>query len=154
MVDQDENESGNPGHGKKRGRPSEQSFRDLVSEPSFFPKPPEFDRSEQEIKESSLINFEGTLISRERIRLHRRGKALLLSKIKSEARFGTLLREGRLPSRAFRDEAFWRIQVNFGPPNPTTDEKALWYGVKGSVYVVTLPAFQRFLEDGPDVAER
>ena len=45
---------------------------------------------------------------------------------KSEARFGTLLREGRLASRAFRDEAFWRSQVNFGPPNPATDEKALW----------------------------
>ncbi|KAJ4845636.1 hypothetical protein Tsubulata_021150, partial [Turnera subulata] len=27
-------------------------------------------------------------------------------------------------------------------------------GVKGSVYVVTLPAFQRCLEDGPDAAER
>ncbi|GJW28585.1 hypothetical protein Tco_0045460 [Tanacetum coccineum] len=52
---------------------------------------------------------------------------------KSEARFGTLLREGRLASRAFRDEAFWRSQVNFGLPNPTTDEMALWYGVKGSV---------------------
>ncbi|GKB51726.1 NADH dehydrogenase subunit 4L [Tanacetum coccineum] len=73
---------------------------------------------------------------------------------RSEARFGTLLREGRLASRAFRDEAFWRSQVNFGPPNPATDEKALWYGVKGSVYVVTLPAFQRCLEDGPDAAER
>lgn len=73
---------------------------------------------------------------------------------KSEARFGTLLREGRLASRAFRDEAFWRSQVNFGPPNPATDEKALWYGVKGSVYVVTLPAFQRCLKDGPDAAER
>nr|GEZ75567.1 hypothetical protein [Tanacetum cinerariifolium] len=73
---------------------------------------------------------------------------------KSEARFGTLLREGRLASRAFRDEAFWRSQVNFGPPNPATDEKALWYGVKGSVYVVTLPAFQRCLEDGPNAAER
>lgn len=45
---------------------------------------------------------------------------------KSEARFGTLLREGRLVSRASRDEAFWRSQVNFGPPNPATDEKALW----------------------------
>ena len=45
---------------------------------------------------------------------------------KSEARVGTLLREGRLASRAFRDEAFWRSQVNFGPPNPATDEKALW----------------------------
>lgn len=42
---------------------------------------------------------------------------------KSEA---ILLREGRLASRAFRDEAFWRSQVNFGPPNPATDEKALW----------------------------
>ncbi|KAI3776158.1 hypothetical protein L1987_45927 [Smallanthus sonchifolius] len=73
---------------------------------------------------------------------------------KSEVRFGTLLREGRLASRAFRDEAFWRNQVNFGPPNPATDEKALWYGVKGSVYVVTLPAFLRCLEDGPDAAER
>ena len=29
-------------------------------------------------------------------------------------------------SRASRDEAFWRSQVNFGPPNPATDEKALW----------------------------
>jgi hypothetical protein len=66
---------------------------------------------------------------------------------KSEARFGTLLREGRLASRASRDEAFWRSQVNFGPPNPATDEKA--YGVKGSVYVVTLPAFKRCLEDRP-----
>lgn len=28
------------------------------------------------------------------------------------------------------------------------------YGVKGSVYVVTLPSFQRCLEDGPDAAER
>ena len=28
------------------------------------------------------------------------------------------------------------------------------YGVKRSVYVVTLPAFQRYLEDGPDAAER
>ena len=64
---------------------------------------------------------------------------------KSEARFGTLLREGRLASRASRDEAFWRSQVNFGPPNPATDEKD-----RGSVYVVTLPAFQRCLEDGPD----
>ncbi|OWM87307.1 hypothetical protein CDL15_Pgr022414 [Punica granatum] len=45
---------------------------------------------------------------------------------KSEARSGTLLREGRLVSRASRDEAFWRSQVNFGPPNRATDEKALW----------------------------
>ncbi|KAL6491849.1 hypothetical protein OROGR_034012 [Orobanche gracilis] len=34
--------------------------------------------------------------------------------------------EGRLASRAFRDEAFWQSQVHFGPPNPATDEKALW----------------------------
>ncbi|WJX67298.1 hypothetical protein P8452_51777 [Trifolium repens] len=66
---------------------------------------------------------------------------------KSEVRFGTLLREGRLASRASRDEAFWRSQDNFGPPNPATDDKA--YGVKGSVYVVTLPAFKRCLEDRP-----
>nr|QHB79558.1 hypothetical protein [Sesuvium portulacastrum] len=45
---------------------------------------------------------------------------------KSEASKKHLLREGRLASRAFRDEAFWRSQVNFGPPNPATDEKALW----------------------------
>ena len=68
---------------------------------------------------------------------------------KSEARFGTLLREGRLASRADRDEAFWRSQVNFGPPNPAMIRP---YGVKGSVYVVTLPAFPRCLEDGPDAA--
>ncbi|KVG16349.1 hypothetical protein Ccrd_026553 [Cynara cardunculus var. scolymus] len=73
---------------------------------------------------------------------------------KIKARFRTLLREGRLVSRAFRDKAFLRRQVNFGTPNPTTDEKAPWYGVKGSVYVVTLPTFQRFLEDGPDATER
>ncbi|KAK6791545.1 hypothetical protein RDI58_010626 [Solanum bulbocastanum] len=45
---------------------------------------------------------------------------------KSEARVGTLLREGRLASRAFRNEAFWKSQINFGPPNPATVEKALW----------------------------
>ncbi|KAF9675478.1 hypothetical protein SADUNF_Sadunf09G0036400 [Salix dunnii] len=45
---------------------------------------------------------------------------------KTEARSGTALREGRLVSRASRDEAFWRSQVNFGPPNPATNEKALW----------------------------
>lgn len=70
---------------------------------------------------------------------------------KSEARFGTLLREGRLASRASRDEAFWQSQVNFGPPTPATDEKA--HGVKGSVYVVTLPAFKRYLKDGPDASD-
>ena len=33
---------------KKIGRPSERSFRGLVSDPSFFPKLSESDRSEQE----------------------------------------------------------------------------------------------------------
>lgn len=37
---------------KKVGR----SFRGLVSDPSFFPKLSESDRSEQEIEESSLID--------------------------------------------------------------------------------------------------
>ncbi|KAI3489910.1 hypothetical protein L1887_45941 [Cichorium endivia] len=64
---------------------------------------------------------------------------------KSKARFGTLLREGRLANWAFRDEAFWRSQVNFGPPNPVTDEKALWYGVKGSVYNALLDLYSRKL---------
>nr|GEU68873.1 putative mitochondrial protein [Tanacetum cinerariifolium] len=45
----------------------------------------------------------------------------------SEARIETLLQEGRLASRVFRDVAFWRSQVNFRQPNPTTDEKALRY---------------------------
>ncbi|MCE5166268.1 hypothetical protein HAX54_016650 [Datura stramonium] len=35
---------------------------------------------------------------------------------------------GHLRISAFRDEAFWRSQVNFRPPNPATDEKA--YGVR------------------------
>ncbi|MCD9559720.1 hypothetical protein HAX54_017893 [Datura stramonium] len=39
-----------------KGRPSERSFRGLVSDPSFFPKLSESDRSEQEIEESSLID--------------------------------------------------------------------------------------------------
>jgi len=40
--------------GNPTGRPSEQSG--LVSDPSFFPKLSESDRSEQEIEESSLID--------------------------------------------------------------------------------------------------
>ena len=48
-----------------------------------------------------------------------------MSQERGEA-LNALLREGRLASRASRDEAFWRSQVNFGPPNPATDEKALW----------------------------
>lgn len=41
---------------EKIGRPSERSFRGLLSDPSFFPKLSESDRSEQEIEESSLID--------------------------------------------------------------------------------------------------
>ncbi|GJY12317.1 cytochrome c oxidase subunit 2 [Tanacetum coccineum] len=99
----------------------------------------------------SLLLFPVKIDGKEPYQGHKQGS---IACHKSKARFGTLLREGCLASQAFRDEAFWRSQVNFGPPNPATDEKALWYGVKGSVYVVTLPAFQRCLEDGPDVAER
>ena len=63
---------------------------------------------------------------------------------KSEARFGTLLREGRLASRAFRDEAFWRSQVNFGPPNPATDDKALWSkGKRVRCHTLCLPKVPR-----------
>lgn len=74
---------------------------------------------------------------------------------KSEARFGTLLREGRLASRAFRDEGLCQK----GKAKSISGYQTLQlmrrpYGVKGSVYVVTLPAFQRCLEDGPDAAER
>ncbi|GJR05113.1 putative mitochondrial protein [Tanacetum coccineum] len=70
---------------------------------------------------------------------------------KSEARFGTLLREGRLASRAFRDEAFWRSQVNFGPPNPATDEKALWYGVKGRILPYSVQLLLLILQSLPKV---
>lgn len=66
---------------------------------------------------------------------------------KSEARDPTARGTPREPG--FGDEAFWRSQVNFGPPKPATDEKD-----RGSVYLVTLPAFQRCLEDGPEAAER
>ncbi|CAN6447132.1 unnamed protein product [Victoria cruziana] len=54
-------------------------------------------------------------------------------------------RAGLLEMRPFGEAN----QVNFGPPNPATDEKG-----RGSVYIVTLPAFQRCLEDGPDAVER
>ena len=64
---------------------------------------------------------------------------------KSEARGRFPTARGTPREPGFGDEAFWRSQVNFGPPNPATDEKD-----RGSVYVVTLPAFQRCLEDGPD----
>jgi hypothetical protein len=73
---------------------------------------------------------------------------------KSEARFGTLQREGHLASRASRDEAFWRSQVNFGPPNPATDEKALWSKGKRVRCHTPRLQFKRGLEDGPDAAER
>ena len=68
---------------------------------------------------------------------------------KSEARGRFPTARGTPREPGFGDEAFWRSQVNFGPPNPATDEKD-----RGRVYVVTLPAFQRCLEDGPDAAER
>nr|GMD57468.1 uncharacterized mitochondrial protein AtMg00660-like [Ipomoea batatas] len=47
----------------------------------------------------------------------------------------------------------------FGEANSISGHQTLQlmrrpYGVKVSVYVVTLPAFQRCLEDGPDAAER
>lgn len=71
---------------------------------------------------------------------------------KSEARFGTLLREGRLASRAFEMRPFGEAKSI--PGHQTLQLMRKPYGVKGSVYVVTLPAFQRFLEDGPDAAER
>lgn len=58
-----------------------------------------------------------------------------------------LLREGCLASWASRDEAFWQSHANFRPPNPAADEKA--YGVRGSVYVVTLSAFKKCLEERP-----
>lgn len=68
---------------------------------------------------------------------------------KSEARGRFPTARGTPREPGLGDEAFWRSQVNFGPLNPATDEKD-----RGSVYVVTLPAFQRCLEDGPDAAER
>ncbi|KAK4348212.1 hypothetical protein RND71_034551 [Anisodus tanguticus] len=71
---------------------------------------------------------------------------------KSEARVGTLLREGRLASRAFRDEAFWRRQVNFGPPNPATDEKALWS--KGKRVHCHTPRLPKVPRGRADAAER
>ncbi|OAY66242.1 hypothetical protein ACMD2_21306 [Ananas comosus] len=70
-----------------------------------------------------------------------------MSQERGEGRFPTARGTPREPGLG--DEAFWRSQVNFGPLNPATDEKD-----RGSVYVVTLPAFQRCLEDGPDAAER
>lgn len=67
---------------------------------------------------------------------------------KSEARFGTR----RDASRA------GLLEMRFGTKSisghQTLQLMKRPYGVKGSVYVVTLPAFQRCLEDGPDAAER
>lgn len=65
--------------------------------------------------------------------------------LKRGGEFPTAIGTPREPG--FGDEAFWQSQVNFGTPNLATDEKD-----RGSVYVVTLPAFQRCLEDGPDAA--
>ena len=45
---------------------------------------------------------------------------------KSEARGLRPTARGTPREPGFGDEAFWRSQVNFGPPNPATDEKALW----------------------------
>jgi len=71
---------------------------------------------------------------------------------KSEARGLRPTARGTPREPGFGDEAFWRSQVNFGPP--TLQLRKRPYGVKGSMYVVTLPALQRCLEDGPDAAER
>ena len=67
---------------------------------------------------------------------------------KSEARGRFPTARGTPREPGFGDEAFWRSQVNFGPPNPATDEKD-----RGNE-IVTLPAWKRCLEDGPDAAER
>lgn len=61
-----------------------------------------------------------------------------MSQERGEA-LNALLREGRPASRAFRDEG--RSQVNFGPPNPATDEKAL--RSKGSCHTPCLPKVPR-----------
>lgn len=45
---------------------------------------------------------------------------------KSEARGLRPTARGTPREPGFGDEAFWRSQVNFGPPNPATEEKALW----------------------------
>ncbi|CAA2967823.1 orf185 (mitochondrion), partial [Olea europaea subsp. europaea] len=47
----------------------------------------------------------------------------------------------RLASRALIDEAFWRIQVNFRLPSPTTYEKALWS--KGKCVRCHIPCFPK-----------
>lgn len=60
-----------------------------------------------------------------------------------EARFGTLLQEGYLVSRASRDEAF-RSQFNFGPPNPANDEKSLW--INGNRVCCHTPCLPRLPE--------
>ncbi|KAD3336706.1 hypothetical protein E3N88_32225 [Mikania micrantha] len=57
---------------------SKRSFRGIVSEPSFFPKLLESDRSEQEIEESSLIDELLNIIE------NRRSKDLVEDKVKSE----------------------------------------------------------------------
>ncbi|KAL2252892.1 UNVERIFIED_CONTAM: putative mitochondrial protein, partial [Sesamum indicum] len=58
--------------------------------------------------------------------------------------------EGHLASWAFRDEAFWQSQVNFEPPNPTTDEKALWSeGKRVRCHTPYLPKVPRGRADDP-----
>ncbi|KAF3683208.1 ATP synthase F1 subunit alpha [Capsicum annuum] len=71
---------------------------------------------------------------------------------KSEARVGTLLREGCLASQVLEIRLFGEAKSI--SVHQTLHLMRRTYGVKGSVYAVTLPAFQRFLENGPDAAER
>ncbi|NP_064025.1 orf129b (mitochondrion) [Beta vulgaris subsp. vulgaris] len=71
---------------------------------------------------------------------------------KSEASKKHLLREGRLASRLIEMRPFGEAKSISG--HQTLQLMRRPYGIKGSVYVVTLPAFQRCLEDGPDAAER
>ena len=71
---------------------------------------------------------------------------------KSEASKKHLLREGRLASRALEMRPFGEAKSISG--HQTLQLRKRPYGVKGSMYVVTLPALQRCLEDGPDAAER
>ena len=69
---------------------------------------------------------------------------------KSEVRFGTLLQEGRLASRASTRWGLLAKPSQFRATKPCN----WWEGpMEGSVYIVTLPAFQRCLEDGLDAAE-
>ncbi|KAH7511446.1 hypothetical protein FEM48_ZijujUnG0012400 [Ziziphus jujuba var. spinosa] len=63
---------------------------------------------------------------------------------KSEARFRTLLPEGSLTNWASRDEPFGKAKSISS--HQTLQLMRRPYGVKGSVYIVTLPTFQRCLK--------